>query len=412
MKEINLINKTIKLLSDHEKWMSETINLIASENLLSPLAKNCLVSDLGNRVAEGWLDERIFPGIKYYDEIERIGISIVKEMFNCDFVDLRPISGTHANMIVYTAFTNPNDKIMSFSIKNGGHISMSGGTPKRMFKLQVLNVPVFDDGFTIDVDRALEMILKEMPKLVVMGGSVLLFKQEIELIIKLCKSLDIITVFDASHVAGLIATGYYENPISKGVDIMTFSTCKTIPGPQHAVIIANEKYGEIIKKTTFPSTVSGHHLHETVSAVVTLIELQKFGKSYIQNVILNSKTLAKNLSDLDVNILFENKMFTETHMFLMKNNSKYTTIELENKFEQANIIFNRNILPGDTDFKNPSGFRIGTPEITRIGMKEIDMPIVAKFISDVYFGTKSIEKVKKEVVSFRKDFQTVKYCYE
>jgi len=412
MKEINLINKTIKLLSDHEKWMSETINLIASENLLSPLAKNCLVSDLGNRVAEGWLDERIFPGIKYYDEIERIGISVVKEMFNCDFVDLRPISGTHANMIVYTAFTNPNDKIMSFSIKNGGHISMSGGTPKRMFKLQVLNVPVFDDGFTIDVDRALEMILKEMPKLVVMGGSVLLFKQEIELIIKLCKSLGIITVFDASHVAGLIATEYYENPISKGVDIMTFSTCKTIPGPQHAVIIANEKYGEIIKKTTFPSTVSGHHLHETVSAVVTLIELQKFGKSYIQNVILNSKALAKNLSDLDVNILFENKMFTETHMFLMKNNSKCTTIELENKFEQANIIFNRNILPGDTDFKNPSGFRIGTPEITRIGMKEIDMPIVAKFISDVYFGTKSIEKVKKEVVSFRKDFQTVKYCYE
>ncbi|EHQ43186.1 serine hydroxymethyltransferase [Myroides odoratus] len=412
MKEIYLIKKTKKLLDRHEKWMSQTINLIASENLLSPLAKNCLISDLGNRVAEGWIGERIFPGIKYYDEIEQIGIDIVKQMFCCDFVDLRPISGTHANMIVYTAFTNPNDKVLSFSIKNGGHISMSGGTPKNMFKLQVLGIPVSNDGFTIDVPRTLEVIMQEKPKLVIMGGSVLLFRQEIKEIVKLCKSLDILTIFDASHVAGLIATGDYENPMKDGIDIMTFSTCKTIPGPQHAIIVANGKYGEIIKKTTFPSTVSGHHLHETVSAVVTLLELKLFGKNYIHNVVLNSKALARELSNLDMNILFKDKDFTETHMLLMRNKSKYETKELEKRFEKANIIFNRNILPGDVGFKNPSGFRIGTPEITRIGMTEVDMPVIAQFISDVYYGKKSIEKVKNEVVSFRKDFQTVKYCYE
>ncbi|MBB1138422.1 serine hydroxymethyltransferase [Myroides sp. WP-1] len=412
MSTSDLIEKTKKILNNHEKWMCKTINLIASENLLSPFAKKCLTSDLGNRVAEGWIGERIFPGIKYYDEIEQIGIDVVKEMFRCDFVDLRPISGTHANMIVYTAFTKPNDKVLSFSIKNGGHISMSGGTPKNMFKLQVLKIPTCNDGFTIDVPSTLELLLQEKPKLLILGGSVLLFKQEIKAIVQLCKSLEIITVFDASHVAGLIATGDYENPMDVGVDIMTFSTCKTIPGPQHAVIIANGKYGDIIKKTTFPSTVSGHHLHETVSAIVTLLELKAFGKLYIQNVIQNSRTLARSLSELDLNILFKDREFTETHMLLMKNESKYETASLEKRFENANIIFNRNILPGDLNFKNPSGFRIGTPEITRIGMTTADMPLIAQFIADVYFDRKKIEKIKEEVISFREDFQIVKYCYE
>lgn len=398
------------LIDSHNNWMNQTINLIASENKLSPLAEKALVSDFGNRVAEGWIGERIFPGIKYYDEIEERGIALTKKMFNCQFADLRPISGTHANMIIFTAFTKPGDKIISFSIKNGAHISMSGGTPKNMFNLEVLHFPVLEDGFTIDVEKSIDLIRKEKPKLVIFGGSVLLFYQDIKEIVKVCKELNIITLFDASHIAGLIGTGNYPNPLNEGVDIMTFSTCKTIPGPQHAFIVANN-YGDIIKKTTFPSTVSGHHLHETVAAIATLMELEEFGSPYIKKVLKNAKRLGSQLQKSGIDILFEDKGFTETHMILMKNNSNFQTNELEKRFEDANLIFNRNILPSDKSFRNPSGFRIGTPEVTRIGMEEEHMDFISAKIKEVYFNEKPIPQIKKEIIEFRKQFNKIKYCF-
>lgn len=402
----------IGLIENHDSWMEETINLIASENKLSPLAERALVSDLGNRVAEGWIGERIFPGIKYYDKIEEIGTKLVKEMYNCEFADLRPISGTHANMIIYTAFTKPGDKIMSFSIKSGGHISMSGGTPKNMFHLDVLKFPVLEDGFEIDVEKTIENIREERPKLVIFGGSVFLFYQNISEIVSVCKELGIITVFDASHIAGIIGTGNYKNPMDEGVDIMTFSTCKTIPGPQHAFIVANNGYGEKIRKTTFPSTVSGHHLHETAAAIVTLLELKTFGDAYIKQVIKNVKMLGANLTRMGVEVLFKERDFTDTHMILVKNKSNFSTVELENRFEMANLIFNRNIIPGDTSFRNPSGFRIGTPEVTRIGMMEEDMEFIASKISEVYFDLKPLEKIKEEVTEYRKKFDSIQYCFD
>jgi len=200
--------------------------------------------------------------------------------------------------------------------------------------------------------------------------------------------------------------------LEEGVDIMTFSTCKTIPGPQHAIIVANNGYGEKIKKTTFPSTVSGHHLHETTAAIVTLLELQRFGNDYITQVINNAKSLGAYMTKMGVEVLFEERSFTETHMILMKNKSQFSTVELEKRFELANLIFNRNIIPGDVSFREPSGFRIGTPEVTRIGMKEQDMEFIASKISEVYFDLKPLEHIKDEVTHYRKNFKSIDYCFD
>ena len=180
------------------------------------------MSDLGNRVAEGWIDERIFPGLQYYDEIEKIGTKLIKQQLRCDFVDLRPISGTHANMVIFTAFTKPGDTILSFSTNSGAHISMSGATPKKMFHLNVEYFKTKEDGFTLDVEANICLIDKIVPKLVIFGGSVLLFKQDIEAITKHCKSKGIITIFDASHVIGLIMGKQYPNPFDCGVNIVSF----------------------------------------------------------------------------------------------------------------------------------------------------------------------------------------------
>lgn len=401
-----------KLIEQHNQWMDETINLIASENKLSPCVESCLMSDLGNRVAEGWIDERVFPGLQYYDEIEKIGTELIKQQLGCDFVDLRPISGTHANMVIFTAFTDPGDTILSFSTNSGAHISMSGATPKKMFHLNVEYFMTKEDGFTLDVDANICLIDKVMPKLVIFGGSVLLFKQDIEAITKHCKSKGIITVFDASHVIGLIMGKQYPNPFDCGVNIVSFSTCKTIPGPQHAFIAAQLPYGDKIKHTTFPATLSGHHLHETAAAILCIAEMKNTIQQYSKQVIRNAKHLAKLLNSHGFDVLFKEKDYTETHMFLLRNNTPISTIELERKLEECNIIVNRNLLPGDKSFKTPSGFRFGTPEVTRIGMKEKEMELIADYVKRIVYKNENTSSLKNEIINFRKQFIKIQYTYE
>jgi glycine hydroxymethyltransferase len=392
--------------------MNETINLIASENKLSKSVEWCLTSDLGNRVAEGWIGERIFPGLKYYDEIEKIGINLIKRLLHCDFVDLRPISGTHANMVIFTAFTKPGDTILSFSINNGAHISMSGATPKKMFHLKVKNFVVEEDGYSLKIKDNIDLINKCNPTLVIFGGSVILFYQDIKEIVQFCKKKGIITVFDASHIIGLILGNQYPNPLDVGIDIMLFSTCKTIPGPQHAVIVSSNFYSEKIKRTTFPITTSGHHLHETVGAILTIAEMQYMFKDYSKQVINNAKHLAKFLSIKGFDILFKEREFTETHMFLLKNHTDLSTSELENILEAGNIIVNKNLLPSDKSYKTPSGFRFGTSEVTRIGMQEKEMELIASFIEKLIIKRIDTSIIKKEVIEFRSKFNHVKYSYE
>lgn len=401
----------INQIRKHDIWMNETINLIASENKLSPTAEYCLGTDFGNRVAEGWMGERLFPGLKYYDQIEKYGMELVKSMYNAEFVDIRPISGTIANAIVYTAFTSPGDTILTISINSGAHVSMAGGTPKKVFKLNVEYLPFNTSTYNIDIDKSVEIIQQLKPKMIVLGGSVLLFPQPVKEISAIAKKVKSLVLFDASHVAGLIAGGCYPNPLEEGADIVTMTTCKTIPGPQHAFILSKEEYGESIKRTTFPALHSGHHLNETVASIITMEEFKQFGKQYSEQVIKNAQTLAQAMYNLGFIVLAKEFNFTKTHMFLVDITSIMTSLEAQQLLEQANILVNKNLLPYDTSFRSPSGLRIGTPEVTRIGMSEKDMKVIAKLFHQLLIKKENPKKIKILASNLRNKFKGVKYCY-
>jgi len=411
IRDDNFIN-LLELVRKHDTWMDETINLIASENRISPLISKILSSDFGNRVAEGWIGKRVFPGIKYYDEIEQYGMELVCAMFHADFADIRPIGGTMANMIVYSAFTKPGDIIASLSISSGAHISMSGAVPRKVFGLQVVELPFDQTSFVIKLEESINIIEETRPKILVLGGSVILFSQPVKELVEVCKRVGTIVLFDAAHVAGLIATGEYPNPFDDGVDIMTMTVCKTIPGPQHAFILSRNEFSESIKRTTFPGFLSGHHLHETVASVLVMEEMKKFGKEYICQVLVNAKTLAKSLSEYGFNVLAKDKGFTETHMFLLDVSNIISATEAEQMLEEANIIVNRNMLPTDTSFQNPSGLRIGTPEMTKMGMKENDMKKIAELFKRILIDREDVQQVKKDVVTFRKAFNRAHFCFD
>ncbi|MCW3975686.1 MAG: serine hydroxymethyltransferase [Candidatus Bathyarchaeota archaeon] len=413
------------LMQKHHDWFQSCIPLIASENIPSLAVREALISDFGNRYAEGWPGERIYAGCTYIDQVELMCMDLAKKLYEAEFVDVRPISGVVANLVVYAAFAEPGDLMLALSIPSGGHISTGkkrlGGTAGAIRGLDVEYLPLNEKELNIDVDETIkrtDAFVKEgkIPKLVMFGGSVLPFPHPIKELEEYFHNLETTIVFDAAHVAGLIAGKKFQDPLSEGADVMTVSTHKTMPGPQHGMVVSWEKYADKIKRATFPGLVSNHHLHNVAGVVIALAEMLEFGEEYASQIVRNSKALGQALYERGLNVLAENKGFTESHVLLIDITKHGDGGTLEEQLEKANIILNRNLLPWDIregrHFMHPGGIRLGTSEVTRLGMKENDMNDIADFIKRIILDKETPETVIKDITEFRKDFQNVHYCFE
>ncbi|HDI06977.1 MAG TPA: serine hydroxymethyltransferase [Candidatus Bathyarchaeota archaeon] len=418
-------NRIFELLQKHHQWFREAIPLIASENVPSPAVREVLTSDFGNRYAEGWPGERVYAGCTYIDRVENICIELMKKLFRAEFVDVRPISGVVSNLVVYTAFTEPGDTMMALSIPCGGHITMGkkklGGTAGAVHGLNVEYLPLDYKELNIDVDRTKERLKKlvnegKTPKLVMFGASVFPFPHPVKELADAFHEVGATVGYDAAHVAGLIGCGCFQDPLREGADVMSLSTHKTFFGPQHGSVVSWEKHADKIKRATFPGMVSNHHLHAVAGVAVACAELLEFGEQYARQVIRNAKALAQALYERGFNVLAEHKGFTESHVILIDVTKQGDGGTIEQELEKANIIINRNLLPWDIKegrhFMHPGGIRLGTSEVTRLGMKENEMEEIAEFMKRVVLDKEAPEKVKADVAEFRKDFQKVHYCFE
>jgi len=417
--------KTFKILEIHHEWFSESLPLIASENVPSPAVREALITDLGNRYAEGWPGERVYAGCTYIDQIELIAIEEAKQLFQCEFVDVRPVSGVCANLAIYTAFTSPVDHMMCLSIPSGGHISMGkaelGGTAGAVHGLKTEYFQFDYDEMNIDVEKTKNKV-NELEKegtnikLVMFGGSVLLFPHPVKELADFFKEKGAFVCYDAAHVIGLIAGKRFQDPFKEGVDAITCSTHKTLFGPQGGMILSYNKYAEKIKKAVFPGNVSNHHLHSVAGKAIAFAEMLEYGEQYVTQIIKNSKALANSLAAKGLKVVGEKRGFTESHIVLLEVTKYGLGGDLERKLERANIICNRNLLPWDIKegrhFANPGGLRFGVSELTRLGMKEGEMDTVAELIADVIVKDRDLDEVKKKVKEFRQDFQKIHFCFE
>ena len=347
-------------------------------------------------------------------------------MFRAEFADVRPVSGVCANLVVYTTFTNPGDRMLTLAIPNGGHISSGrkefSGTAGAVHGLEVEYFPFDRHEMNIDVDKAKQKIEKmakeenKPPKLGMFGGSLFLFPQPLRELSESLHSVGATVAYDAAHVAGLIAGGIFQDPLREGADVVCLSTHKTLFGPQGGAVLSFDKYAEQIKKATFPSNTSNHHLHHLAGKAVAFAEMLEFGKQYAKQVVANAKALGQALHERGLNLLGEHKGFTETHQIAVDVSKYGLGGDMERALESANIIVNRQLLPGDIQagrhYQNPGGIRIGASEITRIGMKENEMVEVAELIKRIVIDKQDPKKVKADVVEFRKGFQKVHYCFE
>ena len=413
-------------IEKHHEWFSKSIPLIASENIVSPAVMEAEICDFSHRYAEGWVGERVYAGCKYIDEVERICIDLIKRLFKAEFADVRPISGVVANLVIYTAFTRPGDLMMARSIVSGGHISMGpltgksgkliGGTAGAVHGLNVEYLPLDKEKMQLDVDKSVKKIKELKPKLIMLGASVFPFPDPVKDISEAAHEIGAIVNYDGAHVAGLIASGYFQDPLREGADTMSFSTHKTFFGPQHGCVVTNNlEYGEKIKKAAFPGLLSNHHLHNVAALAVAAAEMLEFGKEYAGQVIKNAKALGQALYNLGFDVVAAERGFTESHVLLVDISKYGDGAWAEKELEKANIIVNRNLLPWDLKmgrhFEAPGGIRLGTSEITRLGMKESDMTEIAKFIKKVIIDKKPPSEVASEVAEFRKRYQEIHYCF-
>jgi glycine hydroxymethyltransferase len=422
-----LYDQVFDLLEKHDNWMSKTINLIASENVSSPAVRSAIVCDFRDRYAEGWPGERVYAGCKYIDQVELITIDLAKKLYNAEFADVRPISGVVANLAMYTAAMEPMERMMALSIAHGGHISHArkdlGGTAGQIRGHKVRNWVFDDTEFNIDVDASMKLIrdLQEKGdeiKFLLFGGSVFPFPHPVKEFREIADEYGMIIGYDSAHVSGLIAAGFFQDPLREGADIMTASTHKTMPGPQHGIVLAKEEFADRIKRASFPGLLSNHHLHNVAGLAVALAEMTEFGVEYSRQIMKNAKALAQALHERGWHVIGEHKGFTESHVILVDvtETPMKDGATVEEKLEDANIIINRNLLPWDKkrgrDYRTPGGIRLGTSEMTRLGMKESEMDAVAEFLNRVVMKGEDVNKIAAEVTEFRKDYQKVHYAFD
>lgn len=385
------------------KRQRDNIELIASENFVSPAVMDAMGTHLTNKYAEGYPGKRYYGGCVNVDVVENLARERAKQLFGCEHVNVQPHSGSQANIAVYFAMLNPGDTILGMNLSHGGHLTH--GSPVNLSGKYFNVVPygVDETGF-IDYDE-FEKIAKECkPKMIVAGASAYARVIDFERIAEIAKAVGAYFMVDIAHIAGLVAAGVHPSPVPYA-DFVTTTTHKTLRGPRGGMIMCKAEYAAQIDKAIFPGTQGGPLMHIIAAKAVCFKEaLSDEYKEYINQVVKNAKALAQALVDEGLDIVSGG---TDNHLMLVDlRKANITGKEAEKLLDEVRITCNKNTIPFDP--QSPfvtSGIRLGTPAVTTRGMKEEDMKEIAAIIA----GTlKDYEGFKDEAIR-RVDALTKKY---
>ena len=396
----------------------DSLPMIASENILSPLVRKACDSDLHGRYAEGLPGRRYYQGCDDFDTIEEIGIGLAKRVFDCGFANIQSTSGTVSNIGALKALAKPGDKITAVSTADGGHISHARMGAVGLRGLDLVTYPWDEDRMEPDIDASCALIRETEPQLALFGQSVFLFPTPLSELSDAAHEVGARVMYDGAHVLGLIAGGRFQDPLHEGADVMTGSSHKTFPGPQGGFLLSNSDDQSLQKKlnnSIFPGTCSSYHLHHVAGKVVALAEFEEFGADYARDIVANAQALGAALSSEGFDVLAEERGFTESHQVLTRHGGPDSGAGMRaaQTLEDCGIITNMNMLPGDTKaMSGPSGLRLGVPELTRVGMGVDEMQDVARFFARALIHGDDPSSVSSEVSTFKSDFQTVRYCFE
>jgi len=369
------------IIEREEKRQNEELELIASENYVSPAVLEAMATVLTNKYSEGYAGKRYYGGNYIIDEIETLAIERAKQLFGAEHVNVQPLSGSPANAAVYMAFLNPGDKVLGLKLDHGGHLSHGHSVNFSGRLYNFVQYGVNSETGIIDMNEVREIALREKPKMIVAGFSAYSREIDWQKFKEIADEIGAYTFADIAHIAGLIATKQLANPVPI-FDVISTTTHKTLRGPRGAIIMCKEKYAKQVNSAVFPGMQGGPHDHITAAKAVAFAEaLKPEFIEYSKQIIKNAKAMVEEFIARGYKIVSGG---TDNHLMVVDLTNKNTVgKEAEKVLEKIGISISRSTIPNDPNPPmNPSGIRIGTPAVTTRGMKTEDMKFIVACIDE------------------------------
>ena len=392
------LNKTI-----HEK---DCFNLNPATNVMNPRAEAFLSCGIGSRPSLGYPGDKYEMGLEAIEEIEVLASSLVAEIFCSKFAEIRVPSGAMANLFSFMAVCKPGDTIIVPPASIGGHVTHHNPGCAGLFGLNIIEAPIDKDYYTVDVDQLRELALRERPKLITLGGSLNLFQHPVSAVSSIAKEVGATLLFDAAHQCGLIAGNAWENPLDLGADIVTMSTYKSLGGPPGGAIVTNNaEIAEKIDSIAFPGMTANFDAAKSAALAVTMLDWKEFGKQYVTEMVLMSKTLASSLEEYDIPIFFGALGHTQSHQFAVLaeefgGGQRASKLLRKSGFLACGIGLPVKDLVGDMN-----GLRFGTPELVRWGMQAKHSNKLAGLVAKALKGY----NVSEQVSEWRRTFNKIHF---
>jgi glycine hydroxymethyltransferase len=392
------LNKTI-----HEK---DCFNLNPATNVMNPRAEAFLSCGIGSRPSLGYPGDKYEMGLEAIEEIEVVASSLVAEIFCSKFAEIRVPSGAMANLFSFMAVCKPGDTIIVPPASIGGHVTHHNPGCAGLFGLNIIEAPIDKDYYTVDIDQLRELALKERPKLITLGGSLNLFQHPVSAVSSIAKEVGATLLFDAAHQCGLIAGNAWENPLDLGADVVTMSTYKSLGGPPGGAIVTNNaEIAEKIDSIAFPGMTANFDAAKSAALAVTMLDWKEFGKEYVNEMVLMSKTLASSLEEYDIPIFFGALGHTQSHQFAVLaeefgGGQRASKLLRKSGFLACGIGLPVKDLVGDMN-----GLRFGTPELVRWGMQAKHSNKLAGLVAKALKGY----NVSEQVSEWRRTFNKIHF---
>ncbi|MGW7519742.1 hypothetical protein ACWGJ2_29550 [Streptomyces sp. NPDC054796] len=405
------------LVADNARWRgAECLNLIAAESPTSPGVRALLSAEVGTRASGGHIGalSRCFPGMVYIDQLEALCVELLKDLFGSAFADQRLMGGMAGCMVAFTALADPGDHLMSLSLAAGGDSSGHDDGPGGARGLTVSSIPFDPVELTVDLDAFRREAEARRPRVVSLNQTTALFPLPVREMKRIIEPWGGRLYFDGAHQAGLIAGRQYPDPLAEGADVLTGSGGKTFSGPQSGMILWNDEELSVpIVSAIFPVLTGSHQLNRVAALALAACELREFGVGYMAAVVRNARALAAALHARGFAVVGERRGFTATHQVLVDVRAHGGGVAVSQALERAGIMVNKMLLPAAEDVPDPvsEGIRIGTVEVTRLGMGPAEMETVADLITRVVVAGEEPEAVAARVREFRSAFQILRFCF-
>lgn len=399
-------------LARHERFHDrEVLNLYAGTNLPNPRAAAHLARSVGSRPSLGWPGDKYETGMGHAEQIEIMAQALVCDVFRCRFCEFRVGSGSLANLYAFMATCRPGDRIMAFPESGAGHVTHHAEGAAGLFGLEIHSVPIDAAAFTVDLDRLRAEALRIRPRLVVVAGSLNLVPHPVREVRAIADAIDAKVMYDAAHMSGLLAGGCFQDPLAEGADLVTMSTYKSLGGPAGGLVLTNDpELARRLDRIAYPGLTANFDLARTAALVVALLDAREHGAAYARAMIANARALGEALAVEGVPVVAPADAFpTRSHHLAIDARPFGGGTRASRAIEPANILASGIGLPLPPVPGDQNGIRLGTQEVTRLGMGEAEMRAVARLLADALLGRRPVEAVRAEVVALRTPFQSLHF---